>query len=117
MMEIAPLTKERAKEFGVELRMKENGPNEVWVELEFKAVGSLKDFIRVSLEISDGEKFLLGYSALKETRSPSGSISVQFLANRAFLDKLTLSIVTGFPTAELGYDLRLKDFVEPAKAK
>ena len=36
-------------------------------------------------------------------------------ANRDYIDKITLSIVAGFPTDMTGYELRLKDFVEPEK--
>ena len=64
LMAITHVSKERAKEFGVEIRSKANGPNGVWVELEFKTEGQLKDFnpdrfSRVELQITDGEKSLM----------------------------------------------------------
>ena len=99
------------------MRSKPNGPNEVWVELELKAEGQLKDFSHVSLEIREGEKFLLGYTALKEKTTSSGSIVVNFMANRAFLEKLTLNVVAGQPMDMRGYQLRVKDFVEPEELK
>lgn len=113
MMSIAFVSKERAKELGIELRVKESGPNDVRVELEFKPVGELKQFGHVSLEIRDGDKFLMGYTPLKEKRSSSGSVVVHFMANRAFLDKVTLSIVVGEVMNYSGYELKVKDFVEP----
>jgi hypothetical protein len=58
-MAIVEVSRERAKELGMEVRFTENGPNEIWVELEFKPEGKLKDFKHVSLEIRDGGKFLL----------------------------------------------------------
>jgi hypothetical protein len=99
----------------MEVRTKANGPNEVWVELEFKTEGKLKDFSHVELEIRDGEKFLLGYAPLREKRSSSGSVVVSFMANRAYLDKVTLCVVVG-SLADVGYELRLKDFVEQENA-
>ena len=111
LMEIEFVSKERAKELGIELRLKPNGPNDVWVELEFKAEGELKGFSHVSLEIREGDKLLLGWARLREERLDSGSIVIHFLANRAYLDKITLSVVEGVPTAETGHELRVKDFV------
>jgi hypothetical protein len=49
VMDIVIVSKERAKELGMEIRFTGNGPNEVWVELEFRAEGSLKDFTCVTL--------------------------------------------------------------------
>ena len=117
MMEIVVVSKERAKELGMEVRFTENGPNEIWVELEFKSEGKLKDFKHVSLEIRDGEKFLVGYAPLGEKRPKSGSVVVGFLANRAYLDKVSLRVVAGHPMDLTGYELRMKEFVTPAKAR
>ena len=112
MMEIAQVSKARAKELGMEIRSKANGPKEVWVELEFKPEGQFKSFSHVSLEIREGDKLLLGYAALREKRSSSGGVVVNFMANRAYLDKITLSVVVGLPMDMTGYELRVKDFVE-----
>ena len=117
MMEIVVVSKERAKELGMEVRFTANGPNEIWVELEFKPEGKLKDFKHVSLEIRDGGKFLLGYAPLGEKRPKSGSVVVGFLANRAYLDKVSLRVVAGHPMDLTGYELRMKEFVAPGKAR
>ena len=116
-MGIVEVSRERAKELGLEVRFTENGPNEIWVELEFKPEGKLKDFKHVSLEIRDGGKLLLGYAPLGEKRPKSGSVVVGFLVNRSYLDKVTLSVVTGFPMNMTGHELRLKEFVGPAKPR
>ena len=115
-MVIENVTKERAKELGMEIRLKDSGPRDAWVELEFKPEGKLKDFSHVSLEISDGDKLLVGYAPLQEKRSDSGSVVVRFMADRAYLDKISLMVVTPEPLGGMGYELRLKGFVEPAKA-
>jgi hypothetical protein len=88
MMGIARVSKARAKELGMELRLKANGTNEVWVELEFKTEGQFKSFSHVSLEIREGDKLLLGYAELREKRSSSGSVVVTFMANRRGVKKL-----------------------------
>lgn len=116
-MEIEQVSKDRAQELGLEIRAKANGPNQAWIELEFKPKGELKDFVHVSLEIREGEKFLLGYAPLKEKPSASGSIIVSFLADRTFLDKIRLSVITGQSMNYTGHELRLKDFVEVDKLR
>ena len=66
MISIAPVSKEGAKEMGMKIQFTANGPNEVWVELEFKPEGKLKHFSHVELEIDEGDKSLVAYAALRE---------------------------------------------------
>jgi hypothetical protein len=118
LTEIMHVSKERAKALGMEIRSKASGPNAVWVELEFKTEGELKRFnrennSRVELEIRDGEKLLVGYAALREERPSPGRVVVRFAADRAYLDKITLTVVVGSGQLSGGaYGLRLKDFVD-----
>ena len=112
LRDLAEVSKKEAKEMGLEIRATAAGPDAVWLELEFKTEGRLKDFNHVELEIREGEKLLVAYAALSEKRSNSGSVFVRFMANRAYLDKITLTVVTGFPSADFGNELRVKDFVD-----
>jgi hypothetical protein len=114
MISVETVTKARAKELGIELRGKANGPKEAWVELELRPEGKLKGFDHVSLEIRDGENFLLGWTPLESKKTPTGSVIVRVMANRAFLEKVTLRVVCGVMGDE-GQDLRVKDFVDLAK--
>ena len=116
MRSIGFVSKKEAKELGMDLRFKANSTNEVWIELEFKTEGKFKDFSHVELEIRDGEKFLLGWAPLKEKRTSSGSVVVHFMSNRAYLDKITLTVVSG-SMGDRGWELRVKDFVEPEKVR
>ena len=111
MISTRNVSKDEAKELGIELRAKPNGPNEAWIELEFKPEGKLAGFLHVSLEIQDGDAFQLGWTRLKDERTSSGSVIVRLMGNRAFLEKVTLRIVRG-ATGEIGDDLRIKDFVD-----
>lgn len=115
-MAIEFVSKERAKKLGIEMRLKGDG-SEAWLELEFKAEGELKDFNHVSLEISEGDKLMIGYAPLQKHPSDSGRVLVGFMANRAFLEKVTLRVVTGRAMNRAGHDLRVKDFVELGKAR
>jgi hypothetical protein len=117
-MTIEHVSRERAKALGMEIRTKASGTNAVWVELEFKAEGKFKDFSHVSLEIKEGKQLLVGYAALREKRSSSGSVVVNFMANRAFLDKITLTVVVDdVPMGGSGYEVQVKDFVELEKVR
>jgi hypothetical protein len=107
---IAPVSKERAKELGMEVRSTAAGPNQVRVELEFKAEGLLKNFSRVDLRFGDGDNPPLT-APLQEDRSKPGRVVVSFNADRAYLDKINLWVMV--PESDGGsiYHLRVKDFV------
>jgi|ERR1051325_2897504 hypothetical protein len=111
MMEIEFISKERAKELGIELRATANGPNEAWIELEFKPE-KFNEYNCVYLDIQDGKKFLMGWTPLRDKRTSSGTVVVNLMANREFLEKVTLTIVTGHVMDYAGHELRVKDFVD-----
>ena len=116
MMSIEHVSKERAKELGMEIRTKQAGPDGARIELEFETKGELKSFVRVDLEIREGEKSWLS-ATLREEQSKSGRVVVSFAADRVNLDKITLRVVVGAPMNLTGYDIRVKDFVELEKAR
>jgi len=109
---IGQVSKERAKELGMEIRSKAAGPNAVRVELEFAIKGKLKKFSRVDLRINEGEKPLVT-APLLEDRSKPGRVVVGFAADRAHLDKVTLWVMVPdmMPGGTI-YELQVKDFVE-----
>jgi hypothetical protein len=111
---IAPVSKERAKELGMEVRSVPAGPNHVRVELEFKIEGELKDFSRVDLRVGQGDNPPVT-APLREDRSKPGRVVVSFTADRAQLDKLSLWVMVPGSLGGTIYDLRVKDFVELKK--
>ena len=110
LMGIADVSKERAKELGLEIRAEAHGPDQVWVGLEFKTGGELKEYERTELRIMEGGKFLVSAS-LKEDRSKPSRVSVTLTTDRSLLDKTSLVIVAGDPGDYTGYEVRLKDFL------
>jgi len=115
-MSVEIVSKERAKKLGLEFRLKEAGSEAVTVELAFKAEGELKSFFCAELAFRDGAKVLVS-SSLREERPGLGHIVVSFSADHTILDKLTLRVVVSEPRlGGDGYDLRVKDFVEPKKS-
>jgi hypothetical protein len=113
---IAPVSKERAKELGMEVRSAADGPNQVRVELEFKAEGKLKNFSSVDLQIGDQDKPLVTAS-LREDRSKPGRVAVSFTADLAQLDKLTLQVTVPESDGRTIYEIRVTDFVELKKGR
>jgi hypothetical protein len=114
LMSIGPVSKEKAKELGVEVRVEGTG-NEVWVTLELKKDSKLlKDFSHVSLEIREGEKLMVGYAPMQVESKDSGK-TLRFMVGRDFLNKVYLRVVTGFPSNYSGNDLRVQEFVEAGK--
>jgi hypothetical protein len=109
------VSKEEAKQMGMEVRSTALGANQVRVELEFNVEGQLKHFSRVDLRIGEGDNPSLS-ATLQPDRSKPGQVVVSFTADRAHLDKITLRVTV----SELGdtvYKLRIKDFVEPEKGR
>jgi hypothetical protein len=113
---IAHVSKERAKEMGMEVRSKAAGPNDVRVELEFKPEGELKNFSRVDLRISEGGKSLVT-APLQEDRSKPGRVVVSFSADRSRLDQINLWVMVPASLGGTAYQLRVKDFVELEKGR
>ena len=107
------VSKEAAKELGMEVRSQAAGANQVRVELEFKVEGALKNFSGGDLWFGEGDSPSLSAS-LQEDRSKPGQVTVSFTADRAHLDKITLR-VTIVEAGRGVYVLRIKDFVEPEK--
>lgn len=110
LMSVGIITKERAKELGIEVRAKPGGPDHAWVELEFKPEGKLERFRHVSLEIADKDQLELGWTPLKDQRTSQGTVLVRVMGSRAFLKRVTLRIVLG-DIGRVGNDIRLKDFI------
>jgi hypothetical protein len=119
----AHVSKERAKELGMEVRSTAAGPDQVRLELEFKIEGKLKDFIPggkfedysgVELRIGEGKNPLVT-APLREDRSKPGRVVVRFTADRAQLEKLKLCVFVTESDGGTIYQLAVKDFVELKK--
>jgi hypothetical protein len=111
---VVPVTKELAKELGMEVRSTASGPKHLQVELEFKPEDKLKDFSLVDFRFDQGENPTLTAS-LREDRSKPGHVMVNFTADRAQLDKLKLRVFVPESLGGTIYDLQVKDFIEPKK--
>ena len=109
------VSKEGAKELGMEVRSEAAGANQVRVELEFKVEGQLRNFSGVDLWFGEGDNPSLA-ATLQTDHSKPGQVAVSFTADRAHLDKITLR-VTVVEAGRGVYVLQIKDFVEPEKGR
>jgi hypothetical protein len=116
MIEIEQVDSPRAKTLGMDVRVTAADNDAVRVTLEFKSAGQLKEFKRVELAMRDGKKFTVSASLLNEATQP-GHVFVSCYVDRAQLNQLTLRVVTESGLERVGYDLRIKDFADPAKLK
>src|SRR4051812_2773640 len=82
MDSITPISKERAKEMGIEVRTKVAGPEAVWVGVEFETKGKLKGVTHVDLHVWDGKRLLLA-TVLRDRRPAPGRVAVSFTADRS----------------------------------
>lgn len=116
----AHVSKERAKELGIEIQANAKGPDAIWVQLDFKTEGELNYFSAergslVELEIKEGEKTLLT-AALQVKQPILGHNVVSFVFDRAQVNEMTLTVVVGHGAMAGGaYILRVNDFIESEK--
>lgn len=117
LWDVVRVTKEHAKQLGMELRATAAGANRVHVVLEFEAGGKLKDFSQIDMALGKGDDLMVS-AALREDRSKTGRVMVAVSVGRAQLDKLCLSVRVPYRDGGLGgivYQLPVKDLVEVKK--
>jgi hypothetical protein len=114
---IANVTKARAKDLGMEIRVKPDGPNKMRVELAFKVEGSLKDFSRVDMQ-GGGETKTLEVATLRENLQKPGRALVSFVVETRNLDQVTLRIMIPSQSGHGGvaYELRMGELVDLKRA-
>jgi hypothetical protein len=108
LWEIATVSKEQAKELGMQFRSTAVGPNHVQVELQFKAEGELKNFSHAELRF--GKR--TASAPLREDRSKPGHFAVRFTVDRNELGNLNLWVMVRGLDGGTIYDLRVKELVE-----
>lgn len=120
---VGPITKEQAKQLGMEVRSNAAGTNGVAVELEIKTEGKFETFAnldradrsRVELQINKGDVNLVS-ATLKEERSKPGHVVVRFTADRAQLEMITLRVWVDTGHGGVINELPMRDFIDGEKA-
>jgi predicted small secreted protein len=117
MRGVGRVSKDQAAAMGLEVKATPSGPDAAWIELVFKPEGKLKNYSHVELQIFDGATPLVAYAAMGEKRAANGSITVGLMVQRAYLEKVTLAVITGYPSNYSSNEVHLKEFVDLAKIK
>lgn len=114
MSEITDASKERAKELGITVRSRLRASHDVWVQVEFKTSGQMKEFRYADLEVTQGRKRLI-LASLQPRKpaidSPADRKLLEFYIDPAALPNSTVTIfVYNEPMSGIGYRLQMKDF-------
>jgi len=112
---IEHVSAERAKELGATFVVDAKGADSTKMTLSFKPEGALKDFSHVELRITSDTKALVS-APLQVVRKGAGPASVSFSAHASQLPNSSLTIFVPGGLGGEGYEFKVKDFVEPAKA-
>lgn len=114
------VSREKAKESGLQVRSQAAGSNRVSVELELKTEGEFQEFgpngkykhhSRVELWIGQNDNPQVT-AALREDRSKAGRVVVSFTVDRTQLDQSRLRVMVPNGDGGTEYQLRVKDFVD-----
>ena len=111
------MSKERAMELGIAVRSQPSADNGLWVQVEFKTTGDMKEFRWADLELRQGEKRLV-HAALRPQNPTPDSVLLQFYMDPAALPNATVTVfVYPRPRSGIGYRLKMKEFVTPPPAR
>jgi hypothetical protein len=115
MISVEDVSQARARELGVTFRTHTNGQAGMQVWMEFKLKGELQKITYVELQVGDGPERIAS-AHLRVSNPDPASASVNFSAFPAYLSKSTLMIVVyNGPRGDVGYQFKVKDFIEPEK--
>jgi hypothetical protein len=117
---LTDVTKEKAKELGVTVRAITR-EDDVWVQMEFKTTGPMKNFKWADLELTQGGKHLVTVPILprKPTNdSPEESKQLAFYIDPAALPNAIVTVVVyDEPLTGTGYRFKMKDFLPSSASR
>jgi hypothetical protein len=121
MASVGDVSKERAKELGITVRSQPSANHDLWVQVEFKTIGAMKEFKWADLEVMQGGKRLVTAALLPRKRtleSPPESKMLEFYIDPAALADTTVTIfVYNVPLSGIGYRLKMKEFLARAASR
>ena len=113
---IKDVSKESAKELGITVSSRTRA-EDVWVKVEFKPTGPMKELKRADLVLTQGGKPLVTASLMARKPTPE-SFYFDFYVDPAALPNATVTIVVwGDPITGYGYRLKMKDHLPQAASR
>jgi hypothetical protein len=111
---IQDVSKEKAKELGIQVRLQPR-ERDVWVQVEYRAVGPLKEFKRADLDLTRDGKPLLSASLMPRKPSPDVMRFDFYIDPAALPDATVMVVVWSDPLTGIAYRLRMKDYAAMGK--
>lgn len=118
---IEDVSKERAKELGITVRVLPSANEDARVQVDFKTTGPLKGFRYANLTLTQGGKRLVTTPVLPRKPaidSPEESKQLEFYMDPAYLPHTTVTVVTySEPLTGIGHRLKMKDFLPQTSSR
>lgn len=109
------VSKEEAKQLGIVVTAKPRDSGDVWVQVEYKAAGPMKEFKYTHLRLAKDGKRLVSAS-LQPVKPTPDTMRFDFYVDPAMLPHATVTIVVwSDPLTGTGYVLKMKDYLPPGK--
>lgn len=112
------VSREEAKELGISVEMKRR-PEDVWVKIEFKTTGALKEYRYAMLDVTrDGKRLLMAPLSARKPKvdSPPESKMLEYYIDPAALPNSEVTIFAyPEPLTGYGYRLQMKDYPAPER--
>ena len=120
LISVGFMNKDEAKEAGITMKSRSDGDAGTKVWIEFKKEGFLKDFTYAELQITDAQGKHRVSARLEPVAvvhgQPKDVITLSFSADPAELENCAFFVVAyGSSRGDVGYVLKVKDFIELAK--
>ncbi|MGV3719308.1 MAG: hypothetical protein ACO1SX_00240 [Actinomycetota bacterium] len=117
---LTDVTPEKANELGITVRSRTR-ENDVWVQMEFKTTGPMKNFKWADLEVKQGGKHLVTVPILPRkpaNDSPEESKQLAFYIDPAALPNAAVTVVVyDAPLTGTGYRFKMKDFLPSSASR
>ncbi len=121
LIDVGYLTREKASEFGIQVRQRPNGDAGVMVWVEFRKKGFLEAFTYAEFQMTDAKGRHLVSTRIQphpvEPGQPNDLLTVAFSAQPDQLQHCSILLVAyGSRLGDVGYIIRPRDFLDPVTA-
>lgn len=118
LIDVGYLTREKASEFGIQVRQRPNGDAGVLIWVEFRKKGFLEAFTYAEFQMTDAKGRHLVSTRIQPhpvvAGQPSDLLTVAFSAQPDQLQHCSILLVAyGSRLGDVGYIIRPRDFLDP----
>ncbi len=118
LIDVGYLTREKASEFGIQVRQRPNGDAGVLVWVEFRKQGFLEAFTYAEFRMTDAKGQQIASTRIQPhpvvAGQPNDLLSIAFSAQPDQLQHCSILLVAyGSRLGDVGYIIRPRDFLDP----